>query len=219
MIDRFKQGLFKTALAGSALTLAIGCSAQEGKQKANENDEDKKTTPKTEDKKTASVDDPNVVFIVLDDAGFSDLGSYGSEIETPNLDKLAENGIMYNNFHVSPLSSPTRASLLTGRNSHAVGMASVANFYFGEEFTNKQGQVVPEAGTIAQVLSDYDYNTYHLGKWHLAPTYEATPAGPYHNWPIGKGYQRYYGFLEDSADQYKPELTEDNTPIEAPDDE
>src|SRR5699024_1117752 len=181
MIDRFKQGLFKTALAGSALTLAIGCSAQEGKQKANENDEDKKTTPKTEDKKTASVDDPNVVFIVLDDAGFSDLGSYGSEIETPNLDKLAENGIMYNNFHVSPLSSPTRASLLTGRNSHDVGMGSVSNFYFDEESTNKQGQIIPEAGTIAEHLTNFNYNTYHVCKWHLAPTYEVIPLGPYNN--------------------------------------
>jgi len=193
---------------GSALALAAGCSAEDGITEENQNQVNEEPNP-----------DLNVAYIVLDDAGFSDLGSYGSEIETPNLDRLAEDGLRYNNFNVTPLCSPTRASLLTGRNNHTVGMGSVANFDFGEEFPNKRGAIKPAAGTIAEVLSENGYNTYAVGKWHLAPTAEVTPAGPYHNWPLGKGFQRYYGFLEDSADQYRPELIEDNHPVSVPDKE
>ena len=155
----------------------------------------------------------------MDDSGYSDLGSYGSEIKTPNLDWLAENGLRYNNAHVTPLCSPTRASLLTGRNAHEVGVGAVTNFDLGPKFPNKRGAIKPEAGTIAQVLGENDYNTYALGKWHLAPTEETAPAGPYDNWPIQKGFDQYYGFLEDSSDQYKPDLTIDNTQIPSPTDE
>ena len=142
-----------------------------------------------------------MVFIVLDDSGYSDIGSYGSEIETPNIDWLAENGLRYNNSHVTPLCSPTRASLLTGRNSHDVGMGLVTNYDLGPEYPNKRGFIKPEAGTIAEVLDENGYNNYALGKWHLAPAVQTTPAGPYDHWPLGKGFDRFYGFLEDSADQ------------------
>ncbi|KKK39251.1 arylsulfatase [Mesobacillus campisalis] len=162
---------------------------------------------------------PNIVYIVLDDSGFSDLASYGSEMKTPNLDKLAENGLRYNNSHVTPVCSPTRAALLTGRNPHSAGMATVANFDMGPEYPNKRGRIKPEAGTVAEVLKENGYNTYALGKWHLAPSHQATPAGPYENWPLAKGFDRFYGFLEDSSDQYKPELVQDNSFIETPDDE
>ena len=159
---------------------------------------------------------PNIVYIVLDDSGFSDLGSYGSEIKTPNLDWLAENGLRYNNSHVTPVCSPTRASLLTGRNPHDVGMGTVANFDLGPEFPNKRGRIKPEAGTIAEVLKENGYNTYALGKWHLSPSHQATPNGPYENRQLGKGFDRFYGFLEDSTDQYKPELFQDNSPVDVP---
>src|SRR5699024_4362179 len=168
-------------LAGTALTVAIGCSVQNEQQGSIDKKNPNKQKTNSEGKNKANAEDPNIVFIVLDDSGFSDLGAFGSEIETPNLDKLAENGVMYNNYHVSPLSSPTRASLLTGRNSHDVGMGSVSNFYFDEESTNKQGQIIPEAGTIAEHLTNFNYNTYHVCKWHLAPTYEVIPLGPYNN--------------------------------------
>ncbi|WP_301169664.1 arylsulfatase [Brevibacillus nitrificans] len=159
---------------------------------------------------------PNVVYIVIDDSGFSDLGSYGSEIKTPNIDQLAANGLRYNNFNVSPLCSPTRASLLTGRNSHSVGMGSVANLDFGPAFPNRQGSITPAAATAAEILKDDGYSTFALGKWHLAPTFESTPAGPFDNWPLGKGFERFYGYVEDSTDQYRPELTYDNHAIETP---
>lgn len=177
-----------------------------------------KSAKNAEDKETAQASEkPNVVYIVLDDSGFSDLGSYGSEIKTPNLDKLAENGLRYNNAHVAPVCSPTRASLLTGRNSHSFGMATVANFDMGPDNPNKRGRIDPSAGTIAEVLKENDYNTYALGKWHLAPSHHATAAGPYDHWPLQKGFDRFYGFLEDSSDQYKPELVQDNSFIETPD--
>ncbi|KZE39116.1 arylsulfatase [Bhargavaea cecembensis] len=167
----------------------------------------------------ASSEEANVIYIMLDDTGFSDLGSFGSEIRTPAMDELAENGLRFNNAHASPLCSPSRAALLTGRNPHEVGVGTVTNFDMGPEFPNKRGEINPEAGTIAEVLKENDYSTYATGKWHLAPTDETNPAGPYNNWPLQKGFDQYYGFLEDSSDQYKPELTVDNTHIPSPENE
>lgn len=158
----------------------------------------------------------NIVYIVLDDMGFSDLGCYGSEIKTPNIDRLAQNGLSYNNFHVTPLCSPTRASLLTGRNHHSVGMGLLANFDLGPDVPNSRGKINSSAGTIAEILKENDYSTYAVGKWHLAPIYEETPAGPFDNWPLGKGFERYYGFLEACADQYTPTLVYDNHNVEPP---
>lgn len=215
-----KSPLHKLTLFTSALTLVSGCSWKSSvspiihAEAASSEENVQKVTNEGE---TASK--PNVVFIALDDSGFSDIGSYGSEIQTPNMDWLAENGLRYNNSHVTPLCSPTRASLLTGRNSHAVGMGLVTNYDLGPEFPNKRGQLKPEAGTIAEVLGEEGYNNYALGKWHLAPAAQTTPAGPYDNWPLGKGFDRYYGFLEDSGDQYRPDLVQDNSPVEVPEKE
>ncbi|WP_223635501.1 arylsulfatase [Planococcus sp. 4-30] len=198
-----KLSIFGTvAVMASAFTLA-GCSPEAKVQSASAG---QKVQPVS-----ASNTDTNVIYIVMDDTGYSDFGSYGSEINTPNIDRLAANGLRYNNFHATPVCSPSRASMLTGRNNHAVGMGQVANFDFGEEYPNRRGAIVPEAGTIAEVLGENEYINYGLGKWHLAPTSELTPAGPFENWPLGKGFHRYYGNLEDSSDQYRPEMTEDNT--------
>ncbi len=209
--------LVGAALLGSVITLSAGCANVVG-DPSTEAKPDKKAVNNKPDKRNTAAEKTNVLYIVLDDMGFSDLGSYGSEIKTPNMDRLAENGLRYNNFHVSPVCSPTRAALLTGRNPHTVGMGHVANFEFGEKYPNRRGEIVPEAGTIAEVLSEHDYHNYALGKWHLLPTAEASPAGPYHNWPLGKGFHRYFGNLEDSSDQYRPELVEDNTQILPPED-
>ena len=159
---------------------------------------------------------PNIIYIILDDMGYSDLGCYGSEVKTPNVDKLAANGLLYNNFTVCPASSPTRASLLTGRENTAVGMGSIANVVLGPDRPTIQGRIKPEAATIAEILKDEGYNTYAVGKWHVAPIYHQTPAGPFDYWPLGKGFERFYGFLEGETDQYTPLLVRDNSFIEAP---
>ena len=111
---------------------------------------------------------PNVLVILLDDTGFGNLGCYGSTIDTPNIDALAENGLRYNNFHVTPLCSPSRASLLTGRNHHAVGVATITGG--GDAgFPNQRGRISPHAATLAEILSQEGYATFALGKWHLNP--------------------------------------------------
>jgi arylsulfatase len=154
---------------------------------------------------------PNVLFIVLDDVGFSDLGCYGSEIPTPRIDQLAEQGLRYNNFHVTAMCSPTRACLLTGRNAHSVGVGIIAEWANGQP--GYDGRIYPSAGTLPEVLRGQGYNTMAVGKWHLAGTEEYGAAGPFSNWPLGKGFNRWYGFHGALADQYYPELYVDNHPI------
>ncbi len=157
---------------------------------------------------------PNIVFIVLDDVGFADLGCYGSEIETPHMDRLAAGGLRYNNFHVTSMCSPTRACLLTGRNAHAVGMGIIAEWSTG--FPGYRGCITKRAATLAEILGDHAYNTLAIGKWHLTPLPEATAAGPFDYWPLGRGFDRWYGFHGALTDQWHPELFEDNHPIDAP---
>lgn len=151
---------------------------------------------------------PNVVVIVLDDYGFSHLGCFGSDIATPHIDRLAAGGLRYSNFHVTPMCSPTRASLLTGRNHHSVGVASIIDLANG--FPNNRGFVSRNAGMLPEYLRSAGYNTMAIGKWHLAaPEYESA-AGPYDHWPLGSGFERYYGFLGAFTDQWHPDLVEDN---------
>ncbi len=157
---------------------------------------------------------PNVIVILFDDLGFSHLGCYGSTIDTPNIDLLADQGLRYTNFHVTPLCSPTRAALLTGRNHHAVGMRGVSNFSSG--FPHMRGQISNHAATIAEVVRDQGYATFALGKWHLCPMADASPAGPFDQWPLQRGFDRFYGFLDGETDQFHPDLVYDNHWIEAP---
>ncbi|MDG2262394.1 MAG: arylsulfatase, partial [Actinomycetota bacterium] len=157
---------------------------------------------------------PNVVVIVLDDTGFAQLGCFGSDIETPNIDRLAAGGLRYTNFHTTALCSPTRACLLTGRNHHSVGMRFVSNIDSG--FSNCRGVISPKAATMAEVLRDNGYGTFALGKWHLATLEDCSPAGPMDHWPLQRGFDRYYGFMGGATDQFSPELTIDNHPIDPP---
>jgi arylsulfatase A-like enzyme len=159
-------------------------------------------------------DTPNVVVILLDDTGFAHFGCYGSEIDTPNIDALAANGLQYTNFHVTPLCSPTRAALLTGRNHHSVGMRCLANFNTG--YPNMTGHISNHAGTVAEVLREEGYTTFAVGKWHLCQMADASAAGPFDQWPLQRGFDRYYGFLEGETDQYSPDLTYDNHRVDAP---
>ncbi|MEI8239274.1 MAG: sulfatase-like hydrolase/transferase, partial [Actinomycetota bacterium] len=122
--------------------------------------------------------------------------------------------LQFTNFHVTPLCSPTRAALLTGRSHHTAGMRAVSNFRTG--FPNMLGHVSTRTATIAEVLRDHGYATFALGKWHLAPMEECSAAGPFDQWPLGRGFDRFYGFLDGETDQFHPELICDNHPIEPP---
>ncbi|WP_230322423.1 MULTISPECIES: sulfatase-like hydrolase/transferase [Bacillus] len=115
----------------------------------------------------------NVIYIVLDDVGYSALGCFGSEIETPNIDSLAENGLRYNHFNVTPLCSPTRACLLTGRNCHSVGVGFITEIDLGPQYPNKRGRISDAAATLAEILKSNGMATYMVGKWHLVPGHEA----------------------------------------------
>ena len=156
----------------------------------------------------------NVVLVVLDDTGFAHFGCYGSELATPAIDRLAAGGLRYTGFHTTALCSPSRAALLTGRNPHAVGMRGVSNWNTG--FPHMRGGISPRAATVAEMLRAHGYATFAAGKWHLAPMEECSAAGPHHNWPLQKGFDRFYGFLQGETDQFHPELTSDNGHIDPP---
>jgi len=162
----------------------------------------------------AGLGGPNVVMIVLDDTGFAHFGCYGSDLATPTIDRLASRGLRYTNFHTTALCSPSRAALLTGRNPHAVGMRGVSNWNTG--FPHMRGGISPRAATVAEMLRAHGYATYAAGKWHLAPMEECSAAGPHTNWPLQKGFDRFYGFLQGETDQFYPELTSDNGHIDPP---
>ncbi len=154
---------------------------------------------------------PNVVFIVLDDVGFADLGCYGSEIETPRMDALASGGLRFNNFHVTSLCSPTRACLLTGRNAHTAGVGAISEWTNG--FPGYEGRIARHTATAAEMFAEHGYGTYAIGKWHLCNLANYAVAGPHADWPLGRGFCRWYGFLGGYVDHWNPDLHEDNHPI------
>lgn len=165
---------------------------------------------------TAPDEAPNVVTILFDDVGFAHFGCFGSSVSTPNIDRLAAEGLRYTNFHTTAVCSPTRASLLTGRNCHSVGFGHVTERLAG--YPGYSMRLPDTAATIAQMLADNGYSTRAVGKWHLTPSYETGPQGPFERWPLGRGFQRFYGFLGGSTDQFNPELYRDNSPVEPPTD-
>lgn len=172
------------------------------------------STPWWPDEVKAPEGAPNVLYILLDDTGFADVGCYGSLIETPNIDALAENGVRYQNFHVNPMCSPTRASLLSGCNHHAVGMGYLANFNLG--LPGYRGCVDKEHGMISETLSRNGYNTFMVGKWHLMNDDVSTPVGPFDEWPLGRGFNKFYGFLSACTNQFYPQLVSGNEFIDPP---
>lgn len=164
---------------------------------------------------SAPAESPSVVMVVLDDVGFAQIGCFGSHIRTPHIDGLAAAGLRYTNFHTTAICSPTRACLLTGRNHHSVGMGALANWDTG--FPGSSGVVTHRAGTMAEILGGAGYNTIACGKWHLTPADQQSAAGPYDQWPLQRGFERYYGYLDAETSQWDPELTCDNQRIETPD--
>jgi arylsulfatase A-like enzyme len=157
---------------------------------------------------------PNILIVLYDDVGFSDFGCYGSTIKTPTIDRLASEGLTYTGFHTTAMCSTTRAALLTGRNHHSVGVGSLANFDSG--FPGYRGKIAREAGTIAEMLREHGYRNYMLGKWHVTPLTETGATGPFDGWPLGRGFDRFYGFMDAETDQYAPELVRDNSHIDPP---
>jgi len=157
---------------------------------------------------------PNVVVVLLDDVGFAQFGCYGSDIRTPTFDALAAGGLRYSNFHTTALCSPTRAALLTGRNHHSVGMARIADRTSG--FPGYNAEMSHEDGMISEVLVRNGYSTFAVGKWHLTPPHEQQMGARRWRWPLGRGFERYYGFMGGATEQFAPELVEDNHPIDPP---
>ncbi len=164
---------------------------------------------------TAKAGSPNIVVIVLDDVGFSDLGAYGSEIRTPNLDALAEAGLRYTNFRTCAMCSPTRAALMTGLNHHSAGMGWLADLDAGYE--GYRGDMTLEAATLAEVLRDAGWSTMHVGKWHVNCASSNGANGPYYNWPTQRGFERAFWFQGHSTDYFRPsEFIDGVTPVEPP---
>ena len=157
---------------------------------------------------------PNVVFVLLDDVGFGATSTFGGPVSTPTLDALAEQGLRFNRFHTTAICSPTRASLLTGRDAHAANVGAVLNS--SNQLEGYQGIIRPNTATIAQMLKDQGYRTAAFGKWHLAPPWETTPIGPFDRWPVGLGFEKFYGFLGGETDQFDPTLYRDTSPVSRP---
>lgn len=174
------------------------------------------STPSWDGDIVAPPGSPNIVYCVFDDVGYSDFGCYGSEIATPNIDRLAAGGLRYTNFHTTSLCSPTRAALLTGRNHHAVGMGTLANYDMG--YPGYRGRITKDAAMMPEILRGVGYNSFAVGKWHLTPMHHTGPTGPFDQWPTQRGFDRFYGFMDGAMNQWEPFLTEDNHHVATPDD-
>ena len=157
---------------------------------------------------------PNVLFFVLDDVGYGQLSCFGGLVETPVLDSLAANGLRYTNMHTTALCSPSRGCILTGRNHHGLGLASITELSTG--YPGYNGVLPFDRGMLSEMLVQKGYNTFCVGKWHLSPPEHQTPAGPYDRWPLGRGFERFYGFMGGETNQWFPELVYDNHAIEQP---
>jgi arylsulfatase len=166
-----------------------------------------------EEPRRLPADAPNILIVMFDDAGFGQPDTFGGEIHTPTLSRLAEEGISYNRFHTTAMSSPTRAALLTGRNHHRVGNGMVTEF--ANDWDGYRGVIPKSSATIARVLGHYGYATAAFGKDHNTPIDEQAN-GPYDNFPTGRGFDYFYGFLGGETSQWEPALWENTTPISPP---
>jgi arylsulfatase A-like enzyme len=163
---------------------------------------------------TPAAGSPNVVLVVLDDVGYALLGCYGSDIDTPVLDRLATSGVRLANFHTTSLCSPTRACLLTGRNHHRSGMGRVADLAIG--YPGYWGKPPRENGYLSEILRAAGYASYAIGKWHLSPEDETNMAASRATWPLARGFDRWYGFHGGETHQFVPALYHDNHSVRPP---
>lgn len=157
---------------------------------------------------------PNILYVVLDDTGYSQLGCYGSGVPTPNMDSLAADGLRYSDFHVCALCSPTRASLLTGCNCHTVGYGYLSVLDLG--FPALSGRIDPKYGLISETLEKSGYSTFAVGKWHLIHEANMGGAGPFDQWPLAKGFDKFYGYMNGATSQFHPDLIQDNSVVDPP---
>ena len=159
-------------------------------------------------------DAPNILIVLIDDVGPAQTDTYGDEIHTPTLSKIAQEGISYNRFHTTAMCSPTRAALLTGRNPHRVGNGQIGEL--ANDWDGYTGIMPKSSATVAEVLKDYGYSTAAWGKWHNTPPEQTSAAGPFDNWPTGYGFQYFYGFLGGEASQWEPQLVRNTAYVEHP---
>ncbi|QKT08010.1 arylsulfatase [Gordonia sp. X0973] len=159
-------------------------------------------------------DAPNIVIVLIDDAGPGLPSTFGGEVTTSTLDKICAEGVSYNRFHTTAMCSPTRASLLTGRNHHEIGNGQIAEL--ANDWDGYAGKIPRSSATVAEVLRQYGYATSAFGKWHNTPAEETTAAGPFDNWPTGLGFEHFYGFLAGEASQYEPNLVRNTTVVPPP---
>ncbi|MFA4083710.1 arylsulfatase [Mycobacteroides salmoniphilum] len=163
---------------------------------------------------TAPEGAPNVLYLVWDDTGIATWDCFGGLVVMPAMSRIAERGVRLSQFHTTALCSPTRASLLTGRNSTTVGMATIEEFTDG--FPNCNGRIPFDTALLSEVLAEKGWNTYCVGKWHLTPLEEANLAATKRHWPLSRGFERFYGFMGGETDQWYPDLVYDNHPVEPP---
>ena len=159
-------------------------------------------------------DAPNILIVLIDDAGPGLPTTFGGEVTTTTLDRIVDDGIAFNQFHTTAMCSPTRASLMTGRNHHRVGAGQIAEL--ANDWDGYSGHIPKSSAAAAEVLKDYGYNTAAFGKWHNTPAEETTAAGPFENWPTGLGFEYFYGFLAGEASQYEPNLVRNTTIVLPP---
>ena len=159
---------------------------------------------------------PNVVIIMIDDQGFGATGAFGSVLETPTFDRLARQGLMYNHFHSTALSSPTRQALKTGSNHHSCNQAKITEV--ATSFPGATGQLPTDIAGIGQILHFNGYSTAAFGKWHETAVWEISPSGPKDRWQNFQGFEEFYGFLGAETNQWSPAVYHNLNPVETPDD-
>ncbi len=209
-MNRFRKSL--AVMPGVTLLLVVAGLAADGEQEfqgkiARSYEDSKEWWP---DPVRPPADAPNVVIFLLDDVGFAQFGCFGGLIETPNIDRLASGGLRYNNFHTTALCSPSRASLMAGRNPHAIGLGSHALTAMG--FPGYNAMVPATAKSVANYLQSAGYVNYALGKWDHTPLYEVSQVGPFDRWPSGEGFDHAYTFMSADVHQFVPVMWNDHTP-------
>ncbi len=154
---------------------------------------------------------PNILLIMTDDQGYGVSGTFGGVVPTPAMDALAKSGLRYTQFHSTALCSPTRAALITGRNHHSVGFGVISEMSTG--YPGYNSLIGPESATIGEILKDNGYATSWFGKNHNTPSYQLSDAGPFNQWPVGMGFEYFYGFMGGETDQWTPYLFQNTSQI------
>jgi arylsulfatase len=211
-VGKTVSGLSVGSLLATAFAPAVGAaekgSHQEFKGKIGRSYEESKEWWPEEVRPPEGA--PNVIIFLLDDVGFAQIGSFGGLIDTPNIDKLADDGLRFNNFHTTALSSPSRATLMAGRNPHSIGLGSHALTAMG--FPGYNAMMPPSAKSVANYLQEHGYVNYALGKWDHTPLYEVSQVGPFERWPSGEGFDHSYCFMAADVHQFIPVMWDDHTP-------